>query len=411
MAAAEPNSAVAQGLSTGVSNITATASGFNPGSAALTVQAATARFAYVADAQGGAGFSGTISGYSVDVTSATTPVQSLGSPVAASTPQQVLLHPSGDLMYYLDSAGFLHVDDINPSDGSYLETGQNPIQGSVNPSFNVGVVDPTGRFLYVTSFNDNTIFGFSITQTPDKGKTTNGVLTGISGMSGTTGYNDATLNGPTWIMTDRAGKYVYVVNGSGNTVSEYSIDQSTGVLSPLTGSTTIPTGASPSFGSTDVKGHLFVANTGNNTVSVFTIGSTGSLAAVAQTGGTNFALTGASSIVNVITDPTGKYLYVLDSTTSAAPATPPSQVFAFNLNSAGVIGSQIGSPQATGTAPDGMAIDPTGVLMAIDNNFDNTISLFTLSTTTGAVAPATQSTVPTDTQPLFVVFYTAASDQ
>src|SRR5882724_1251734 len=95
MALAEPDSSIVQGLSTGQSNITATATGFNPGTAVLQVQAASAGFAYVADAQGqvGANFSGTISGYSVDVTSTATPLNTLGAPVPSSSPQQVLLHP------------------------------------------------------------------------------------------------------------------------------------------------------------------------------------------------------------------------------------------------------------------------------------------------------------------------------
>lgn len=112
---------------------------------------------------------------------------------------------------------------------------------------------------------------------------------------------------------------------------------------------------------------------------------------------------------NVLTDPTGKYLYVLDSTTTA---TPPSQVFAFNLNPAtGVIGSQIGTPQGTGTGPMGMAIDSTGALLAVDNNIDYTISLYTFSTSTGALTPASPATAKTDSIPQFVTFYTAASDQ
>jgi 6-phosphogluconolactonase (cycloisomerase 2 family) len=228
------------------------------------------------------------------------------------------------------------------------------------------------------------------------------------------GYNDPTLQGPTWIMTDRTGKYLYVVNSIGSTVSEYSIDPSTGLLSQLTGSVPIPTGGSPSYGSTDVNGHLFVANTGDNTVSVFSIdNSTGILNAVLQTAGNNFPVPGANSIVNVITDPTGKYLYVLDSTSSAAPATPSSQVFAFSLGSTGVIGSQIGTPQPTGASPNGMAIDPTGALLAIENNIDSTLSLFQITPTgmAGAGGLSAPTTVATDNQPLFVVFYTAAPGQ
>ena len=405
---------VGAGTGTASSVITATESGTAcpgpaacTGTATLNVQAATARFAYVANLQGGSSFSGSILGYTVDATAAT--LTPFASSVPASTPQQVLLHPSGDLMYYIDGAGFLHIDDIHSNDGSFADSGQAPTKASTsNTSTNAGVIDPTGRFIYVISSVDNSIYGFKITQTADKAPLTNGALSALSPTFNP--YTDATLNNPTWIMTDRAGKYVYVVNNgsttkAGNTISEYSI-QPDGTLSPLP-TPTIATGSFPLFGTTDVNGHLYVANEGPpQSVSGYSINSsTGQLTSV----GADTPVTGATFTINVITDPTGKYLYVLDSTTSA---TPPSQVFAFNLNPAnGVIGSQIGTPQLTGNSPTGMAIDPTGVFMAIDNNFDNTISLFKLSTTTGAVTPATPSTAPAENQPLFVVFYTAASGQ
>jgi 6-phosphogluconolactonase (cycloisomerase 2 family)/uncharacterized protein YjdB len=413
VATVDSNSGVALGVTAGTANITASAAGLTSGSAVLNVQAATARFAYVADAQGqvGANFPGTISGYSVDVTSATPLTPLLTTPVVpASSPQQVLLHPSGDLMYYLDSSGSLHIDDINSADGSFADSGQVPVAASTSgTSTNVGVIDPTGRFIYVISSVDNSIYGFKITQTADKAPLTNGTLTAIPSFNP---YTDATLNAPTWIMTDRAGKYVYVVNNGNDTISEYSIGAD-GTLTPLPApNQTIATGSFPEFGTTDVNGHLYVANEGSpqSSVSAYSINSgTGQLTSV----GADTPVTGATSTINVITDPTGKYLYVLDSTTGPPPpGSPLSQVFAFNLNTAtGVIGAQIGTPQLTGNSPTGMAIDPTGVFMAIDNNFDNTISLFTLSTTTGAVTPATPPTAPTDNQPLFVVFYTAASGQ
>jgi DNA-binding beta-propeller fold protein YncE len=103
-------------------------------------------------------------------------------------------------------------------------------------------------------------------------------------------------------------------------------------------------------------------------------------------------------------------LYILDSPATAG------QVFAFNLDQTpgatnGAITTQIGTAQATGQSPIGMAIDPTGALLAIDNNLDNTISLYKVSTSTGAVTPATPPTVGTDNVPQFVTFYTAASGQ
>jgi DNA-binding beta-propeller fold protein YncE len=98
-------------------------------------------------------------------------------------------------------------------------------------------------------------------------------------------------------------------------------------------------------------------------------------------------ITGATQTINVLTDPTGKIIYVLDQNVTSSSS--PGQVFAFNLDPAtGLIGSQIGTAEPTGATPLGMAIDPSGAL---------TIA-----------APAT---VPTDLIPQFVVFYTAASGQ
>jgi 6-phosphogluconolactonase (cycloisomerase 2 family) len=410
VATIDASSAVALGITAGPSTITATEtiSGLT-GTATLTVQAAAARFAYIAN-----GNSGSISGYTVDVAGGTFTPPIPGSPFPASGPQQVLIHPSGDFMYYIDFNGSLHVEDINSTNGSLTDSGQAAVPASSIPSANVGVIDPTGRFIYVISDAGNSIYGFSITQTANKAPATNGALTAIPTM---TAYTDQTLSTPVWIMTDRTGKYLYVINDNtttGNSISQYAIIQTganAGALTQLS-TTGKPTGSAPFYGTTDVNGHIFVANSGDNTVSVFSINSTGLLTQV----GSNFPVATASTVFNVLTDPTGKYLYILDSPVTAG------QVFAYNLNSSSttnVIGSQIGTAQPTGSGPIGMAIDPTGALLAIDNNISNNISLFKVaaagSTTPGpgGLTPANPPTVATDTNgaPHFVMFYTAASGQ
>src|SRR6266403_1722562 len=406
------NTGVALGLAIGTSTITATEAGTGfTGTATLTVQAATARFAYVANGSGGGATSfGTISGYTVDVSGGTfTPLT--GSPFTAFGPQQILLHPSGDLMYFIDRNGALELFDINSVDGSIKDSQQAAVQVSTSISTNIGVIDPTGRFIYVISDAGNSIYGFSIKQTVATDTAHNGALTAIPTM---TAYTDATLSTPTWIMTDRSGKYVYVVNNGNTTISEYFITQTganAGALTLLRSTGNPTTGSAPFFATTDVNGHVFVANGGDGTVSVYSIDTSSSSTAGQLTQvGSNFPVTAASVVFNVLTDPTGKYLYILDSPATAG------QVFAFNLDQTpgatnGAITTQIGTAQATGQSPIGMAIDPTGALLAIDNNFDATISLYKVSTSTGAVTPATPPTVQTDTAPQFVVLYTAASGQ
>ena len=405
VATVDPNSGVVLGIIPGTANITASTSGLNPGSASVTVQAAAARFAYVANGSGGGPTQfGTISGYSVDVTGGTF-TELPGSPFSAFGPQQILLHPSGDLMYFVDRGGALRLFDIDPVHGTIADSQQNPVPASTSLATNVGVIDPTGRFIYVISDVDNQIYGFSISQTADKAPATNGVLTAIPTM---TAYTDVTLSAPTWIMIDRTGKYAYVVNNAGNSVSEYAITQtgaSAGALTLLS-NTPVPTGSAPFFATTDVNGHVFVANSGDQTVSVYSIDtSNGTTAGQLKQVGSNFPVAVAGSTVfNVITDPTGKYLYVLDSPAATG------HVYAYNLDSTGAITSQIGTAQATGQSPIGMAIDPTGALLAIDNNFDANISIFQVGTN-GGLAQANPATVNADTATEFVTFYTAASDQ
>jgi 6-phosphogluconolactonase (cycloisomerase 2 family) len=326
-------------------------------------------------------------------------------------------------MYFIDRNGALELFDITSTDGSIADSGQTPVVASAVLSTNVGVIDPTGRFIYVISDAGNWIYGFSIKQTVATDTAHNGALTGIPNMIGPTGYTDTTLSTPTWIMTDRSGKYVYVVNDGNNTISEYSVDQSTGALAQLVDSSSAPvvaqTGNTPIFGTTDTNGHLFVANNGSpQSVSAFSIDtSSGSTAGQLKKIGSDVPVTGANSTLNVLTDPTGKFLYVLDLFASTAPSAP-GQVFAFSLDPAtGVIGSQIGTAQTVGQNPTGMAIDPTGALLAIDNNIDNTISLFIVAGASSTAPPpggltaTNPPTVSTDTAPQFVVFYTAASGQ
>ncbi len=404
------NSGVALGLTAGSATITATEAALSlTGTATLTVQAAAARFAYVGNIIGTPG-GGSISGYSV--TPATAALATLsGSEFSAHSPQQVLIHPSGDLLYYIDTGSSIQTNFIDSVAGGLTTTGRTNLAGS--GGINAGVIDPLGRFIYViddgSSSGTPTIFGYSIAQTTTQ--STNGLLTAIPGFGPPSGYTDGTLNAPSWVLTDSTGKFLYVVNSGNNTISEYAITQtgaSAGALSPL-GTATISTGAgsSPLFATIDVHSHLFVANIGDNTVSVFSIDtSSGATAGELTQVGSNFSVTGATTVYNVLTDPTGKYLYVLDS-----PGNVAGQVFAFNLNtSTGAIGAQIGTAQPTGKNSTGMAIDPTGVMLAIDNNSDATISLYTVGSN-GAPTPASPATAPTGAAPYFVVFYTAASGQ
>jgi len=404
---------LAQAISAGTANITATeaVTGYT-GTVPLTVQAAAARFAYVANISGGSSNSGSITSFTVNPSSTSTPLTFLADTPAAS-PQQVLLHPSGDLLYYIDSNGALHSDFVNSATGAITGTTQSPSPATTVPSNSnttfLGAIDPTGRFIYVVTTATQTIFGFSISHTPGT-PATDGALAAIPGMSG--GFTDTNLNGPSWVLTDNAGKYLYVVNSTGNTISQYSIDQTTGALTAL-GAPTVATGNSPLIARTDANGHLFVANEGDESVSAYNITASGGNAGELVQIGSATTITGATDTLSLIASPNGNYLYVLD----YGNGTTAGQVFAYGLTSStGAIGSVIGTPQPTGIAPfGGMAIDPTGVLLAVDNFNDSDISTYTIGSN-GGLTPTSTPTVPSangqaGANTEYIVFYTAASGQ
>lgn len=442
-ASINPTTGLAQALSASGTAVTITATEANPaipiGTASLTVQAAAARFAYVANTNGFAG-TGSISSYIVTV-GGTTPLAPntndttypTGLVPVASNPQQVLLHPSGDLLFYIGTDGAVRSYFVNSANGVFGSTPTTlspAVATNAGGDLYTGVIDPTGRFLYVVSEGNQVpanangngvIYGFTITHTQPSGGTNDAQLTPISGLAAPTGFNDGTINGPTWILTDQTGSYLYVINSITNTVSEYAINQTPGSLGQLTALGNSPvdttggtdTNISPNIGRIDTNGHLFVANQGNvesgQSVTAFTITPSGTTAGeLTMIGTTPTPVASSTDPISVIVNPNGNFLYVLD----FGNGTGAGQVFTYGLTaSSGVIGSAVGTAQTTDITPyGGMAIDPTGALLLIDNFGANDISLFTIGSN-GAATPASPATVASGTNPEFIVLYTAASGQ
>ncbi len=97
-----------------------------------------------------------------------------------------------------------------------------------------------------------------------------------------------------------------MTNQYGNSVSAYSIDATSGVLTTVPGSP-FAAGAGPTTAAADLTGKfLYVANGDDSTISAYAINSsTGALTAVA---GSPFASPRAP--YGIVVDPAGKCLYV-----------------------------------------------------------------------------------------------------
>ena len=201
---------------------------------------------------------------------------SLCQPVADGTNAFFPLGDNPVAVNVLASGSFVYA--VNESDAtvSALQVGSNGVLSSIG-LFKVGTApnaitsDPAGKFLYVTDGASNQMYGFQ-------------VQSGGSLVMMPAPFN--TDNLPDAVAVDPRGIYVYVANYDGNDVSAYTIDQSTGNATPVSGSATYAVGTGPLCILIEPSEgrYLYTANFLANTVSGLSLNpATGGLSAVQNT--------------------------------------------------------------------------------------------------------------------------------
>jgi 6-phosphogluconolactonase (cycloisomerase 2 family) len=136
------------------------------------------------------------------------------------------------------TALFFYVTDQSTTPGTVTQFSYDGTTGAVTQlsSYNVGTtpwgvtIDPTGQFLYVSN-SDNNVYGFKVAPTT-------GVLTTIAGSPFANGAAGAVAK-PTGAAVDPSSQYLYATTGdaattNGGSVAVFSINQTTGALTPGT---------------------------------------------------------------------------------------------------------------------------------------------------------------------------------
>jgi 6-phosphogluconolactonase len=227
---------------------------------------------------------------------------------------------------------------------------------------------PGGKFLYVSDFNSGSIFAYSINQST-------GALTALSGspfvFPGHSGNG-----GP--IAIDPAGKFLYSSSAAGAIVS-FTINSQTGVLMPSTAQV-INDKNQPMFLLVHPSGKFLIASnhadSSGGGFSVFSIDSTTAvLTAVSGSPFTFFQNTGPEQIV---LNSTGTVLY--------AALSNSKQVAALDFDSTtGRLTIIQGSPYPAGLLPQRLALLPSGAFLYAGNNGAGTISEYAINASTGAL--------------------------
>ncbi len=412
------SSGIALGLAAGTSTITAASTGLISGTTTLTVVPAVPRFVYTVSPN-----DGVTSGFAINSSAgALAPLPALDIALA---PAQLVFEPSGQFVYAaggpgkigtfvidrvsgkLSASGLADVDitsflngtttivqsAVDPT-GRYLyvldggtnfvnaysiDTTNTPTKGTLtpiasSPTIATGasaagiIVDPLGRFVYVTNFNDNSVSGYSI-----------GADGGLSPLASIGPGPFTSLNGPELPVIDPAGQFLFVPNNVGNSVSAFTVAASGALTLIGSGATTTNLNAPFATAIDPVGKFLFVTNSGDGTIAVFPINSGGVLGAPTTT---NTGLDANSIPEGVAIDASGSLLSVVnDGDNSVALFALANGVLTPKFFSETRVIPEFVSFYSGISAP---AIGPSNVFAA--NSSSGNISGFTASNTTGVLS-------------------------
>jgi 6-phosphogluconolactonase (cycloisomerase 2 family) len=289
---------------------------------------------------------------------------------------------------------------INSSSGGLTAIAGSPypIGGTPPGAGGISAVGPGGAYLYATDLNAGAVAGFTF-------DSASGKLTPVPGSPFPAGNTPVQA-----VQAGLQGKFLYVsnLNDSAGGISAFTINQTTGALSPILGSP-FPTGPAGSFPGPSAMVNfndtfLYVALAGtanaNNKIAAFVIDSnTGILTPVS---GSPF-ITGNDPLqmgLAPVTLGAQGFLYtanVQDGTISAFTAD----------DNTGVLTPVSGSPYTAGTSVWGLAVAPyttsdgTLFLYAADPQA-KTIDAYTINGNTGALTLILGSPFPAGNSPILL---------
>jgi len=329
--------------------------------------------------------------------------QVAGSPFATgAVPPSVAFSPSvsGNLFAAVANSGdnTVSVYSVNQSTGVFTQVAGSPFATGTSPYSVAFSPSVSGNlFAAVANPNSKNVSVYAVNQST-------GVFTQVAGSPFATGTSPYSV---AFSPSVSGNLFAAVANPNSKNVSVYSVNQSTGVFTQVAGSP-FATGSFPvsvAF-SPSVSGNLFaaVANSGDNTVSVYSVNQ--STGVFTQVAGSPFATGAGPQSVAFSPSVSGNLFAAVansgDSTVS---------VYAVN-QSTGVFTQVAGSPFATGAGPQSVAFSPSvsGNLFAAVANFDdNTVSVYAVNQSTGAFTQVAGSPFATGTVPHSVAFSPSVS--
>ena len=330
---------------------------------------AKAKFAYTAD-QGAS-----ISGYAVNTsTGALTPLS--GFPMNLGIDPSAVTHdPQNRFLIVADiGAQLLHVFAINSTTGALTEVSPSPYTARVEPG--TVITDPSGTHVYLyltgqssinpTTPGGNRVDAYNLSST--------GVLTEVAGAPFVTGPTAYTMTVSTAMVTDAAGKFLYLEDGTN--LYTFAIDGTTGALSLK--QTLSGTDLGDSVAIDPSGAYLYTPGRLTNTILSYAIDSTSGLLTLAKSSPT----AEKAEAYTIAISPSGKFAFTIENnnylvsyTISNGVFTPVGNVYpgVYGIhNAVDPSGSFVYVPQACSNCPSGVynvvhefSIGSTGALTSV----------------------------------------------
>jgi 6-phosphogluconolactonase (cycloisomerase 2 family) len=338
------------------------------------------KFLYAAD-----GSSNNLSTYSIDIKSGIlTPLQ--GSPFSAgSSPSAIAVDPAGAFLYVANSVSSdVSVFSRDLATGTLTQVQGSPFPTGSGQEISGMAISPDGKTIYVSNFGSSNVSALSVGAT--------GKLTAVAGSP------FAVDADPRQLQLDPGGKFAYVPILSACEVEIFSIEANGALSSPKRIRTRQQAAAIAfSVGTTAVKyspKFFYATNLTSNNLSAFSVDATSGV--LTPIFGAPFA-TGANPF-GVAADPWAKFVYASNGFNSVTNKAEKS-ISGFIVASNGALTQIPGSPFPAGSGTTGLTVDPSGRFLYAANFNDFTLSAYSIDRTLGALTPVPGSPFAVNSEP------------
>jgi len=224
----------------------------------------------------------------------------------------------------------------------------------------------TTAIVYVTNSGSNNVSGYAINAT-------------TGGLSAVPGSPFTNVSAPSTIAVSSDGFFAFAANSQSNNVTAFRVGMDGGLLSVSPTPSTpnpAPVGTAPrAIAISQDAQFVYVANSRSDSVTVLSVGATGALTRTPEADGTpNPVSAGGSSPAAIAISPSGRFLYVANSTSNT--------VTAFQIDANGLLklipptGPATNPIPVSGTVPTALAMTFTGQFLYTTNSASDTVSVF-----------------------------------